>query len=132
MRRIDKIILHCTATPEGRGVTVDEIAAWHRRRGFNGVGYHFVVYLDGTVHAGRPLELVGAHTEGQNANSVGVCYVGGLDRGMKPKDTRTTEQKAALEKLVAVLKERFKGATVHGHNEFANKACPCFDVKKEF
>ena len=130
MRKIDKIIIHCSATPEGRPVTVETIRKWHIARGWSDIGYHFVIYLDGSVHEGRPLEAIGAHTSGQNLYSIGICYVGGCDKNMKPKDTRTPAQEAALVKLVKSLEGRFPGASVHGHNEFAAKACPSFDVQK--
>lgn len=132
MRKIDKIILHCSATKEGRHFTVDDINAWHIARGFAKIGYHYVIYLDGSVHEGRSESLIGAHCLGQNATSVGVCYIGGLDTDGKPKDTRTDAQKKALVELVEKLKSRFPEAKVYGHNEFAAKACPCFNVKKEF
>ena len=132
MRSIDKIIVHCSATREGQHVTVQQIRQWHLQRNFADIGYHYVVYLDGTVHTGRPLEKAGAHCKGQNAHSIGICYVGGLDRQGKPKDTRTAAQKAALLSLIRELRQRFPHATVHGHREFANKACPCFDAKKEY
>ncbi len=132
MRTIDKIILHCSATKEGQHFTVEDIDRWHKARGFAKIGYHHVIYLDGTVHKGRDESLIGAHCLGHNARSIGVCFIGGLNADGKPKDTRTPEQKAALIKLVAELKKRYPKATVHGHNEFAAKACPCFDVKKEF
>lgn len=131
-RKIEKIIIHCSATPEGRHVTVKEIDRWHRDRGFSGIGYHWVVYLDGTVHKGRPEAINGAHTVGQNANSIGVCYIGGVDQKMKAKDTRTPAQRIALRELVKDIQSRYPGATVHGHNEFAAKDCPSFDVQKEF
>jgi len=132
MRKIDKIILHCSATKEGQHFTVEDITQWHKARGFATIGYHYVIYLDGSVHRGRSEELIGAHCLGQNSTSVGICYIGGLDSKGNPKDTRTEAQKAALTKLVTELKGRYKNAKVHGHNEFAAKACPCFDVKKEF
>lgn len=133
MRKITEIIIHCTATPEGRDVTVGQVTQWHRARGFRTIGYHYLVSLDGTVHAGRAPEEVGAHCLGHNARSIGVCYVGGLDRDtLRPKDTRTASQRKALAELVARLRRRFPGATVHGHREFAAKACPCFDVRREF
>lgn len=131
MRKINKIILHCSATKEGQKFTVKDIDAWHKQRGFKGVGYHYVILLDGTVEPGRPESEVGAHTLGQNANSIGICYIGGLDASGKPKDTRTDPQREALIKLVKELKAKYPGATVHGHNEFANKACPSFNVKDE-
>lgn len=128
MRKIDKIILHCTATPEGREVTVADVTAWHKERGFRTIGYHYLVYLDGTVVRGRREEEIGAHCLGQNAGSIGVCYVGGLDSRGRPKDTRTAAQRVALRNLVEGLQRRYPHATLHGHNEFAAKACPCFKI----
>lgn len=131
MRKINKIILHCAATPEGKDYTVAQIDAWHRARKFNGIGYHYVIYRDGTVHPGRPVERAGAHCTGQNANSIGVCYIGGCAAdGKTPKDTRTAAQRTAMERLVRELMAKYPGATVHGHNEFAAKACPSFNVKQ--
>ena len=138
MRVINKIIIHCAATPEGKDYTVDQIRQWHTTpkpngNGWKDIGYHFVIYRDGSVHPGRPIEQIGAHTSGYNANSIGICYIGGCAKdGKTPKDTRTHEQKAALVKLVVELRRRFPNASVHGHNEFANKACPSFNVQKEF
>ncbi len=132
MKKIDKIILHCSATKEGQSFTTKDIDTWHRARGFAQIGYHHVVYLDGSVHKGRDESLIGAHCLGQNATSVGVCYIGGLDNQGRPKDTRTPQQKAALDKLVEELKTKYPQAKVFGHNEFAAKACPCFDAKKEY
>jgi N-acetylmuramoyl-L-alanine amidase len=132
MRKINKIIIHCSATPEGRHVTVQDIDRWHRDRGFSQIGYHWVIYLDGSIHKGRSEEIAGAHVVGHNANSVGICYIGGVDEMMRPKDTRTKEQRATMRSLVSSLKNKYPDATAHGHNEFAAKACPSFDVKKEF
>ena len=133
MRAINEIIIHCSATPEGREITVADIDCWHRHRGFNSIGYHFVIYLDGSVHKGRPIEQIGAHCLSHNNHSIGICYIGGLTKdGKTPKDTRTVAQKTALVKLVADLRASFPEASVHGHCEYAAKACPCFDVKKEF
>lgn len=111
-------------------MSVADIRRWHLARGFVDVGYHYVVYLDGSVHEGRPLAQVGAHCRGHNAHSVGVCYVGGLAAdGRTPKDTRTARQRVALEALVQLLRLNFPGAGVHGHNAYAAKACPCYEVK---
>jgi N-acetylmuramoyl-L-alanine amidase len=132
MRKINEIIVHCTATPEGRNVTVAEVDKWHRARGFNGIGYHYLIGLDGTVLKGRVIEAIGAHCLNHNANSIGVCYVGGLALdGKTAKDTRTTAQRNALKSLLKDLKAKYPGA-IHGHREFANKACPCFDAKEEY
>lgn len=132
MRKITQIIIHCSATPAGRKVTVADIDRWHRARGFNGIGYHYLIDLEGNVHPGRPLDLAGAHCSGHNAHSIGICYVGGCNAAMQPADTRTPPQKQALRALVHTLLQRFPGATVHGHREFAAKACPSFDVSAEF
>lgn len=130
MREIKEIILHCAATPEGRDFTVAQIDRWHRSRGFTGIGYHYVVYRDGSVHPGRSESAVGAHCTGHNANSIGVCYIGGCTSdGKTPKDTRTAAQRRSLLQLVKELLGRYPGATVHGHNEYARKACPSFNVK---
>lgn len=129
-RLINKIIIHCSATPEGKNFTVEDIDRWHKARGWKGIGYHYVIYLDGSVHVGRPIEQVGAHTSGYNANSIGVCYIGGVaSDGKTPKDTRTDLQKAALSGLIAGLKRKYPNATIHGHYEFAAKACPSFKIE---
>lgn len=133
-RKIDKIIVHCSATREGQHIDVDTIRDWHvNGRGWSDIGYHYIIYLDGTVHPGRPIERSGAHTKGQNSNSIGICYIGGVETdGKTPKDTRTPEQKAALDNLLFVLTDIFTNTTIHGHNEFAAKACPSFDVQAEY
>lgn len=146
MRKITHIVLHCSATKEGRRVTVQDIDRWHRDRGFNGIGYHYVVYIDGSIHEGRDLSKAGAHVSGHNATTIGICYVGGLDAAGKPKDTRTPEQKAALFYLLQRLKEQFPAAVICGHRDFSPdlngngtiepgeyiKACPCFDARDEY
>ena len=132
MRKITEIIIHCSDTPAGRHFTVQDIDHWHRARGFSSIGYHYVIYLDGSIHLGRPVENIGAHCLRHNAHSIGVCYIGGLDADtLEPADTRTPEQRTALRELLAKLQEQYPGATVHGHNEFADKACPCFRVRTE-
>lgn len=132
MRTINKIIIHCTATAEGKDFTVEDIRRWHvKGNGWKDIGYHFVIYRDGSVHLGRKLEQAGAHTNGYNTNSIGIVYVGGCAAdGKTAKDTRTPEQKRALLSLVKELKHQYPDATIHGHREFDNKACPSFDVRK--
>lgn len=132
MREITEIIIHCSATKEGHSFFAADIDRWHKAQGWSGIGYHYVIDIDGKVETGRAESQTGAHTKGHNANSIGICYIGGLDRDGKPKDTRTPEQRKSLAELVARLKVKYPKATVHGHNEFANKACPCFNVRKEF
>lgn len=132
-RTINRLIIHCTATPEGRDHDVEEIRRWHTRdRGWRDIGYHVLIKLDGTIQLGRPLDQVGAHVSGHNADSIGIVYVGGVAAGtFDAKDTRTPQQKDALKFVVTTLKNRWKNATIHGHREFANKACPSFDVRAE-
>lgn len=136
MRKINEIILHCSATAEGKDYIVSDIDKWHKARGFKCIGYHYVIYRDGSVHPGRPLNEVGAHTTGHNTNSIGICYVGGCAKdGRTPKDTRTPEQKLAMYKLLYDLLNTYPKATVHGHYEYANKACPSFkieDLQREY
>ena len=132
-RVITEIIVHCSATPEGKDYTVEDITAWHKKRGFATIGYHYVVYRDGTIRNGRDVNTSGAHCTGHNAHSIGVCYIGGLTaKGTKPKDTRTGEQKKSLLWLLKSLKDVYPKATIHGHRDFAPKDCPCFDAKEEY
>lgn len=132
MRTINEIIIHCSATKEGNKISAATIDRWHKDRGWRGIGYHYVVRIDGSIEYGRPVQDIGAHVKGRNKHSIGVCYIGGLDADMEPKDTRTTEQKESLLYLLKTLKRLHPNATIHGHREFANKACPCFDANKEY
>ena len=133
MRKINEIFVHCTANVDGKDFNAADIDRWHKAKGWNGIGYHHVVDLDGTVEPGRPESEVGAHCLKHNKNSIGVVYVGGLaSDGKTPKDTRTPQQKAALVKLLTELKRRYPNATIHGHRDFAAKACPSFDATKEY
>jgi len=132
VRKINKIIIHCSATPEGIDISAATIDKWHRDRGWSGIGYHYVVSLNGNIEYGRPIDKQGAHVKNHNKGSIGICYIGGLDEHLDPKDTRTIEQKESLLDLIKTLKRLNPEATVHGHNEFAAKACPCFDVEEEY
>jgi len=134
MRKINKIIIHCTATPEGREHDVADIRRWHLKRGFNDIGYHYLIHIDGTIEEGRPISKQGAHCSGENKGSIGLCYVGGMSKDMsKAKDTRTQAQKDSLIKLMHELIYKYnKDMTIHGHNEYANKACPSFNVQEEY
>lgn len=127
-RRINKIIIHCTDTIKGRICTVEEIARWHKARGFRTIGYHYVIQPDGSVQFGRPIEDIGAHAKGYNSTSIGIVYAGG-----KGGDTRTPEQKLVLRGLVAGLKAVYPQAEVLGHRDLpgVTKLCPSFDVKTE-
>lgn len=137
-RNITEIIVHCTATPEGEDFSVAQIRAAHLARGFSDIGYHYLIGRDGTIYKGRDEAIAGAHCPGHNSNSIGICYVGGCPPRTvanwmnKWKDTRTDAQKSSLIKLLKELKAEYPKATIHGHNEFANKACPSFTVKTEY
>lgn len=131
-RKIDTIFIHCAATPEGKNFTVADIRAWHKQRGWSDIGYHYVVYRDGSVHVGRPIGQVGAHVSGHNTGSIGIVYVGGVSADSKSaKDTRTPEQRSSLLWLTQQLAMKHKVKRVTGHNQYAAKACPSFDVRKD-
>ncbi len=118
-RTIDEIIVHCTATPEGKDYSVDTIRSWHLGQGWKDIGYHYVVYRDGSVHPGRPETQVGSHVAGHNAHTLGIVYVGGVAAdGKTPKDTRTAAQKASLIDLVKALAAKYPAIKkVTGHNQ---------------
>lgn len=109
-----------------------EIDAWHRARGWRCIGYHYVIRRDGQIERGRPEEMPGAHCEGHNSDSIGICYEGGLDADGVPADTRTEAQKASMLALLKELRERYGNAVICGHRDFSNKACPCFDAYREY
>ena len=140
-RTIKEIVVHCTATPEGRECTVAEIRVWHKQRGFTDIGYHYVIHLDGSVDEGRDVDLAGAHATDHNRYSIGVVYVGGCtnDGKLSPKDTRTQAQKDALVRLLKQLKALYPGASILSHRDcrmsngkMPNKACPSFDATSEY
>ena len=128
--KTNKIILHCSATKEGKDYKAADIKKWHLQQKWEDIGYHFVLDLDGTIETGRDERMIGAHTSGQNSDSIGICYVGGCDNNMKPKDTRTKEQKQSMYSLVYKLLTKYKLnlSNVYCHNQFANKACPSFSI----
>lgn len=138
------IAIHCSATKEGKDYHATDIDKWHRERGFKKIGYHYVITLDGIIEQGRKLDEVGAHVQGYNSVSLGVCYIGGLDENGKPKDTRTEAQKQTLIDLLTILRGEYPDAIIQGHRDFSPdvngdgiitpdefiKDCPCFDAKK--
>lgn len=154
MNKIDAIVCHCSATVEGLDIGKKEITQMHLQRGFSTIGYNFVIRLDGTIEVGRSLHIDGAHcnTKGfsgvsYNKHSIGICYVGGLDKHKKPADTRTDAQKKALRELISqLLKEYPNIKEIIGHRDTSPdlngngevepseyiKACPCFDAKEEY
>ena len=133
MRDINRIVLHCSATVEGKEYSVDTIRKWHTAKGWSDIGYHYVISLDGCIAIGRPVDKQGAHVRGHNKDTIGICYIGGVDADIKPKDTMTPEQEDAFRQLVASIRTLFgEDITIHGHNEFSSKACPSFVVKEKF
>lgn len=144
MRNIDFIIVHCSATKAGQDFTAADIDCWHRERGFNGIGYHYVIRLDGKLEKGRDVSQAGAHCRGWNERSVGICYIGGLDANGRPADTRTNAQKRVLYQIIMDLQREYNILQVLGHRDTSLdlngdgviepyeyvKACPCFDVRE--
>jgi hypothetical protein len=145
MRKLKYLVLHCTATPEGREVTSDEIRAWHTGpvskggRGWKQVGYTDMIHLDGTVErlvdnnedANVDNWEITNGVAGYNSVSRHVVYAGGVAKdGKTPKDTRTSEQLKAMEAYVKDFHKRFPDIRIVGHNQLAAKACPSFDVPK--
>ena len=132
MRTISLIIVHCTANRAGSALRMADIDRYHRSLGWIGCGYHYVIPTDGSIEAGRPEELVGAHCKHHNRHSIGVAYVGGLAQdGKTPCDTRTEAQKAALNKLLSDLQARSPKALIVGHSDLDPQKpdCPGFDVR---
>lgn len=141
-RHITELIIHCSATPEGKDYTVEDIRNWHKNQGWSDIGYHYVIYRDGTIVNGRDVDLIGAHCSkgGHNQHSIGICYIGGCGnkKGVpnhlqKNKDTRTEMQKMSLLSILIDLKKLYPKARVYGHHDFdSGKGCPCFDAKYEY
>lgn len=132
MRAIKEIIIHCSATKPLVDVGVREIRQWHiKERGWADIGYHYVIRRNGFIERGRAEWRQGAHCTGHNKHSIGVCYVGGLDQQGNPCDNRTGAQKRAMLTLLKELVEKYH-CEIHGHREYAAKACPCFDAYNEY
>lgn len=124
------IIVHCSATHPGMNIGRREINEWHLNKGWAGIGYHYVIRRDGSVELGRDIEETGAHAEGYNAVSVGVCLVGGVNDKKIPEANYTEAQWKTLVTLLKKLKKKYPSARIIGHNEVAKKACPSFNVQK--
>lgn len=135
MRDIKYLVVHCTATPQGKDYSLAIIRDWHvKGNGWSDIGYHFVIHLDGKVSNGRPVEKIGAHVTGYNSNSIGISLVGGgsgAKRNSNPKDIYTPAQLASLKSLLITWKHKYPNAEFIGHRDFPKvaKDCPCFDVK---
>lgn len=118
----------------GQCLAAEDIDRYHRSLGWKCCGYHYVIPTDGTIEAGRPPKMIGAHCKSHNSHSIGICYIGGLDAdGKTPKDTRTEAQKVALRKLIEHLHQRYPKALIVGHHDLnPQKTCPCFNVTAEY
>lgn len=129
MRSINLIVIHCADTPASMDIGAREIDRWHRERGFLQIGYHWVIRRDGTLERGRAEFTPGAHVEGHNASSIGVCMVGGKSAKGTPENNFTENQWSTLTHTVNRLLKTYPGAKVLGHRDLnKGKACPCFDV----
>ena len=145
MRKIDMIVIHCSATRADVPLLPRQLEEMHRQRGFDGCGYHYYVRRGGEICTMRPVDRPGAHAKGYNQHSIGVCYEGGLDEQGRPADTRTELQKRSLRVLVRVLAMDFQTRRIVGHRDLSpdldgdgviepeewTKVCPCFDVGTE-
>lgn len=136
MREINEIIIHCSATRPDQNISAADINKWHIKQGWEGIGYHFFIKLDGTVEPGRPINQVGAHCKGHNSNSIGICYAGGTVRYNNQAyntDTRTPEQIRSMYLLIETLLYCFPTIKkISGHNQYAKVDCPCFNVEDEY
>jgi len=133
MRKINLIVIHCSATKSNKRFTLEQLRVCHNVRFHNkGIGYHYYIERDGHVYQTRDENKVGMHVKGYNAHSIGVCYEGGLNEQGKPADTRTPAQKHSLLTLLRALKEDYPDAEIKGHCELPNvhKECPCFDCQE--
>ena len=133
MRKIDLIVIHCSATRSDRRFSVEDLIACHDAR-FGFTGYHYYITKDGTTYQTRHEQLVGAHARGYNQRSIGICYEGGLTPEGEYDDTRTARQKVALKRLLKDLRKRYPQAHILGHRDLphVSKACPCFDAETEY
>jgi N-acetylmuramoyl-L-alanine amidase len=133
MRKINLIVLHCSATKDTQTYTPEQLERDHKARGFIQAGYHFYVRRNGEIVSMRPVEQIPAHAKGFNRNSIAICYEGGLDVTGKPKDTRTIKQKESIRILLLLLLTHYPGARICGHRDLgAHKACPCFNAEEEY
>lgn len=142
MRPVNLIVVHCSATRSDRFYTEHDLTSDHLCRGFSCAGYHYYIRKNGDIKSLRPLGQPGAHARGYNANSIGVCYEGGLDGRGRPADTRTPFQKHSLRVLVMLLLKDYPGSRLCGHRDLSPdldgngeiepeewvKECPCFDA----
>lgn len=135
---VTSIFVHCSATradwmeDNPLSAKIAEIGRWHEKRGWNKIGYHWIIDRNGEIAKGRDEHIPGAHVAGHNTGSIGICLIGG--HGSSENDpfskNYTPEQELALLNLIEDIKTRAKITKVRGHNEVAAKACPGFNVKR--
>lgn len=133
MREVNYIVVHCTATSQT--AKVESIKRyWREKLGWKSTGYHYIIAADGTETQLANLTQITNGVKGHNANSVHICYIGGVDSNGKPIDNRTEAQKFQMLKRIKYLKGLFPRAEIKGHRDFPNvsKACPCFDAIEEY
>lgn len=134
-RRIEFLVVHCSATRVNIPFGVEQLMTCHLMRGFRGIGYHFYITKDGVLHETRSMSEIGAHALGFNLHSIGVCYEGGLNEAGKPADTRTPQQRETLRRVLGELRGLFPQARIVGHNQLSaniHKACPCYNPVEEY
>lgn len=129
MREVTTLIVHCSATKPDMDIGADEIRDWHvNDNGWSDIGYHWVIRRGGTIDVGRDEEIQGAHARGHNADSIGVCMVGGINDAGDPDCNFTADQWAALEAVVRSALDQYGDLQIIGHRDVSTKDCPCFDV----
>lgn len=129
-KQTDMIVVHCSATKPSMDIGAKEIREWHKAKGWSDIGYHFVIRRNGEVENGRNVRDIGAHVEGHNWNTVGICMVGGVDYSNRPKSNFTNAQWVSLKKTVRYLYQLFGQLPLRGHHDlFAGKDCPSFNVQ---
>lgn len=157
MRKIDLIVIHCSATAIEKPYSKEDLERDHKARGFSSIGYHFYIRRDGTIYECRPINKIGAHVFGYNSNSIGLCYEGGIvaggnaNRAQDAKDTRTDAQKKSIKSVIKGLYDKLgdhqdcSDIEIVGHRDLSPdvdgdgivepwewlKQCPCYDVKEE-
>jgi N-acetylmuramoyl-L-alanine amidase len=137
-RNITHIVVHCSATPQN--TTIDSIQRFWRSprpdapNGWKSPGYHYIIEASGNIVSLLPETMTSNGVAGHNSTCVHICYIGGVDKNNKPMDTRTDEQKAALQSSLELLKRKYPSAIIQGHRDFPNvkKACPSFDAKTAY
>jgi len=133
MRPINEIIIHCSATKPSMDIGADWIRRVHvQQNKWSDIGYHYIVRRNGAVEVGRHISHVGAHCNGHNIGTIGICMVGGISETGRPENNFTPDQFESVQLLINSMVNMFPGIIkLSGHNDYANKACPCFNVHEK-